>query len=282
MIPKAIILGSGSIACRHSRILSDFGFDVFCVSKRLVSLAEIYHPHQFEALIELEEFVRRYPVDHYDVFVLAGNTSDRERDWYRLIQLGVDENKIFCEKPGFVTSRQLNLLYNLEYLPVFHEGLGRLLTLVHCANASLWKSDRHWSVRYVFQRRLGGGVLPTHSHELIHLHRTTGSPPELKVLSSKSMRDVNGENIHTRIEAVAEHVSIELDLLEETPLRYWEWENAILHFYGELPSAVRIKKKKVIGVTQGLIDFSYQNMWTEIISNRVLKFSDQWLVNYDC
>ena len=55
MRKKAIIFGSGSIACRHSIILNDLDFKVVCATKRNISLSEIYHSNSFADLVSYHD-----------------------------------------------------------------------------------------------------------------------------------------------------------------------------------------------------------------------------------
>ena len=93
---KALIFGTGSIACRHSRILSEIGYIVTGVSSRDISFKDIYHTHKFSKVLHVDH----WKDEDADIFVIATVTSLHSELAQELIISQVKPKKIFCEKPG--------------------------------------------------------------------------------------------------------------------------------------------------------------------------------------
>jgi hypothetical protein len=62
----------------------------------------------------------------------------------------------------------------------------------------------------------------------------------------------------------------ELSILEESPVRYWQFENHAVKFYGEIP----LLKKEVLVVTADMIESSYEAMWKNIVDNNISRFEN--------
>ena len=142
----AYIFGSGSIACRHSRILNKFNLNVICVTNRIQSLTDIYHNNSFRGLTDY----KNVGVNNNSIFVIANNTVDHTKTYKMLLSMGAQPHKIYCEKPGPIEEINCQILYNLEFLQLKLPMTGIPLKLVHCADARVWPADRHWSERYIF------------------------------------------------------------------------------------------------------------------------------------
>ena len=255
---NAFIFGSGSIACRHSRILSKFGFRVTCISSRNISLSEIFHPNEFS---DIRNFLDKSEISDDDIIVIAASTHLHSNLVEDLIKDGIAQSKIFCEKPGPERDCNVKILYNLEYLHL-PKDLGAPLSFVHLADAKNWPSDLDWSERYIFRRKLGGGVWLTHSHELARCFYA--KTPELVKIKKRTQHvDIDNETLCLEVNAEINHVSFALSLIAQKPLRYWHYENHIIHFYGDLP--VSLKERPVHYLSVDEINESYVTMWRNLL-----------------
>jgi len=274
MIQKyAYIIGSGSIACRHSRILKDFNYKPICVTNRIDRLNKLYHKNNFLKIMRLNDIL----FSENDIFIIANNTAQHNSACNALLKLGVCASTIYCEKPGPSDFKEICLLYNLEFLNLPHNNFGKLVKVVHKANATKWPSDILWKDRYVFRKLYGGGALLTHSHELHHASKKVKSNA-LKIESIKYFRDKDGNNVDKYVSGLVSNVYFELGIMEENPIRFWEYENTILHFYGNV--AATGHSKNVITIENNIIEQSYIDMWRELLVNK-LKINDyNWISEY--
>ena len=261
---KAFIFGSGSIACRHSRILSQFGFEVICISSRDIGLSEIFHSHEFS---DIRSSLDKSEICGDDIIVIAASTHLHSELVENMIAGGIAPNKIFCEKPGPDRDFGVQILYNLEYLRL-PENLGAPLSFVHLADAKKWPSDLDCSERYIFRRKLGGGVWLTHSHELARCFYAK-KPDLVKIKKASQHFDIDSETVCLEVNAEIDHVTFSLSLVAQKPLRYWQYENLIIHFYGDLPTS--INDAQIFDVSVNEIEGSYVTMWKELLSCNVQK-----------
>ena len=256
---NAFIFGSGSIACRHSRILSQFGFRVTCISSRDINLSDLFHPNEFW---DIRDSIDKSEIRDHDIIVIAASTHLHSELVERMIADGVAPNKIFCEKPGPDRDLGVQILYNLEYLKL-PEDLGAPLSFVHLADAKKWPSDLDWSDRYIFRKKLGGGVWLTHSHELARCFNS-GRPNLVKIKKALQHCDIDSETVCLEVSAEIDHVTFSLSLVAQKPLRYWHYENYIIHFYGDLP--ISLSDCQVYSLSVKEIHESYVTMWKELLS----------------
>ena len=147
---NALIFGTGSIACRHSRILHEFGFSVIAVTDRIEGVQKLYHENSFCKVVQRKDWKR----ENSKVFVIATVTSRHTEIVEELLEEGVSPENIYCEKPGPAKFFGINTLYNLQFLkPVFFTN--EFLEVRHCANAKVWPSDMPWHRRYMFNQSEG-------------------------------------------------------------------------------------------------------------------------------
>ncbi len=270
---KAIIFGTGSIACRHSRILNELGYEVIGVSSRKITLNDIYHSHKFSKVLDSNNWQNELS----DIYVIASSTSLHTKISKELIEAEINLNRIFCEKPGPIEFLGINILYNLEYLAILNDiDLGPPIKILHCADARSWPSNINWKDRYVFNNNLGGGVFLTHSHELVHCFNDR-SPQNISYKRKKFIIDKNGYKLCTFFKGKLDDIELKLDLISEQPIRYWQHQNYVLHFYGNIPKI--LKSEKVIKITNEMIENSYLNMWKSILdsTNVKLKKDFTWI-----
>ena len=66
---KALIFGSGSIACRHSRILAKLGYQTICVSSREIKPRDLYHKNNFlKNVFFMEKFAEKVQATTFHCF----------------------------------------------------------------------------------------------------------------------------------------------------------------------------------------------------------------------
>ena len=158
-------------------------------------------------------------------------------------------------------------MYNLEYLKL-PDDLGAPLSFVHLADAKKWPSDLDWRDRYIFRRKLGGGAWLTHSHELARCFYS-GKPSLVKIKKTSQYCDIDNEPVCLEVSAEIDHVTFFLSLVAQKPLRYWQYENYIIHFYGDLP--ISLNDRQVHGLSVEEINESYVTMWAELLNCDVKK-----------
>lgn len=263
---KVAVFGTGSIACRHSRVLHRLGFIVDAFTER----KDLKGSLDFE-----NNFSQIYSGDwdpgfgEYDFYVIAKITSKHKGIYKRLVGYGVSKKKILCEKPGDEAINIQNTLFNMRHLDIPWKKLGKLEKLVHKANARLWPGKISWDSRYMFRKSMGGGAILTNSHEidiLVQLKHTQ----EISVKNVSYHKDIDGSLIDSEVELVVDGIPVELSIVEESPVRYWQFENYVIKFYGEIPPL----KKKVLVVTADMIEGSYEAMWKDIINNEITRFEN--------
>ncbi len=269
---KVAIFGTGSIACRHSRVLHRLGFiiDAFTDREGLVDLLDFENNFSH---IYGGQWGHQY--GDYDFYVIAKITSKHKEVYDLLIKSGINKNKIFCEKPGSEEVDARNILFNLRYLDIPWADLGSIEKLVHRANARLWPSSMPWRSRYMFRKSMGGGATLTNSHEIdILAQRETIK--EVMVRNVIYQRDIDGALIDCDIEFVVDGIPVELSIVDGMPVRYWQFENYIIKFYGEIPHPFN---RQIVVVSSEMIDKSYESMWRDIIANKIDRFKDVNLTN---
>jgi len=274
---KAYIIGSGSIACRHSRTLNRLGYQAYCVTSRISKLEHLYHKNDFA---KIYPNIPRLENDS-DIYVVANSTHLHTKTIKTILALGCNKHQIYCEKPGPSEDFGVVVLYNLEHLPIIHKSAEKMVKLVHNADAKTWPSDIKWNERYIFREKLGGGAVKTHSHEIVRAHysRTLESGLKLKKENEKLMTDIDGKMVQTAIDLVGENITINLNITAKRPQRYWEWENLIVFFYGKEPE--NKDKKEIYRVSTDEVNHTHENMWVNFLKERNFEKTDlSWVHTY--
>ncbi len=167
----ALIVGGGSIALRHARVLGARGLDVSFVSAR----ADL--PHPTSPTVE-HALVTAVP----DYVVIANDTSLHAQAVTDLARVGF-AGRVLIEKPAAVDPvhvtafARVGVAYNLRFHPVIAcvrellESAGqdeRILQVEAYAGQWLpdWRPDRPVNEQYSAHAARGGGVLRDLSHEL--------------------------------------------------------------------------------------------------------------------
>ena len=169
---KGLVVGYGSIGCRHVSVLEQLGLNVSVVSKRPIA-----HPNTFP---DLESALSS---QGFDYVVLANKTSEHSVVLHRLAKSGFS-GKVLVEKPIFTSDeplpkgcfKSLTVGYNLR----FSDGLRALkqkilFEKIVSVNASVgqylpsWRKARDYRHSYSASLAEGGGVLLDLSHEIDYL-----------------------------------------------------------------------------------------------------------------
>ena len=268
---KAIIFGTGSIACRHSRILKDMGYEVHAVTNRPKFKNFDFH-NGFSNLININE-IRRLD---YDLAIICQVTSMHKKT-YNLIKNLNNELLIFCEKPAFNDINPNFILHNMRYLDLDFDSLKKPINFTHNADARSWPSKLPYYQRYMFNQSMGGGVYKTNSHEIdLISHYNLIDNSKLNLFKKKSINDMEGNQITVEAELVIDDINVNLSLISDYPIRFWEFENKIIHFYGQLNSS----DKEILFVDAKMIDNSYIHMWKSLTRYDFSKQSN-FRINYD-
>jgi predicted dehydrogenase len=181
-MPKALVVGYGSIGARHARLLEKLGVQVGVVSRRSIDVSCAYSC--LEDALSTTDF---------DLVVVANETN---MHWPTLIALASSsfKGRVLVEKPlnatvpdGGDLARLADLkartwvAYNLR----LHPGLQRLhevLRTTRVMNMNIyvgqdlatWRPGRDLAASYSTAKAAGGGVLRDLSHELDYINWLVG------------------------------------------------------------------------------------------------------------
>ena len=121
----------------------------------------------------------------------------------------------------------------------------------------------------MFIKSMGGGVYTTHSHEIDLFSRYKDyNNNNVEIIREKSINDLEGNKIIVESEFNINDTNFNFSLLSNKPMRFWEFENKSIHFYGDLQN----KNKETIFVNSEMVENSYINMWKNLTK---LDFSRQ-------
>lgn len=166
---ESLIIGYGSIGKRHSRILSDMGLYVTCVT----SNSECPFP-AYKALNDA------LAIHKYDLVIISNKTCDHYNTLLELLKNNF-RGKILIEKPLFsqkekslsVDSEKTFTAYNMRYHPVILRSK-TLLENKKIFSAQFhvgqylpeWRPETDYTKCYSAIKKQGGGVIRDLSHEL--------------------------------------------------------------------------------------------------------------------
>lgn len=255
---NCLIIGSGSAACRHSRILSQLGYNCHFFSHSNRKSDQLFFKNAFTD--ELKDITRNN-VKNYQLFVIANNTCRHSEYFQKLSRLGISNHTIFCEKPGAIGMATTNILYNLRFLDINFEKLGKPIEFVHHSDATKWPSDQDPKTRYIFRSDLDGGVIFTHSHEIDFVY--SYALPPMSFLSEEMYArirlDINSEKYIEAVRMEIDGLKLDLSLTSKKPCRYWDFEKGRLLFYGSPLN--ESERANTTYISSSLIEESYLKMW---------------------
>jgi len=170
-VTTALIVGGGSIALRHSRVLRGLGAEVACVSSR-TDLDGVVYPTVDAAISS----------GMPDYVVVANDTSRHAEAVSQLTQAGYT-GRLLIEKPAVVDPQHtasfshVGVAFNLRFHPVIarlREVLDAMPVEEHVIQVEAyagqwlpdWRPDRPVNEQYSAHVARGGGVLRDLSHEL--------------------------------------------------------------------------------------------------------------------
>ena len=223
-VPKAIVLGGGSIGKRHSKILNDIG-----ITTRIVDIEEI---DNIDNILEEENF---------DLGLVCTPTSYHIDHCLKLAEYNIH---IFCEKAFYNSYNEEKIKKLIEIVEVkdlanmvacnlrFTSEVKQLcntptpLVDVFCGyNLKKWRPDTNHLESYSANKKLGGGVLLDSIHELDYLYFAFGQIQSMTADIIKATRitndteDVVKGKIHFKNGVIAYFT---LDYLSEEYLRYYD------------------------------------------------------------
>ena len=250
-----IVFGTGSIACRHSRILSDMGYEVHAATNRS-NLVSFDYQNGFSEVIYIDK-IRK--LDY--CFAVICQISSLHKNTYNFIKNINKEILIFCEKPAFYGINSKFILHNMPYLDLNFNSFKNPINFTHKADARLWPSKIPYNQRYMFIKSMGGGVYTTHSHEIDLFSRYKNyNNNNVEIIREKSINDLEGNKIIVESEFNMNDTNFNFSLLSNKPMRFWEFENKIIHFYGDLDNT----NKETLFVDSVMVENSYLNMWLNL------------------
>jgi len=179
---KVLLIGYGSIAKRHEKVLLSLKVKIDIVTKQILK-----DKTTFKNLKDIKN------LNQYDYFIIASETSKHFKQ-LKYLDLKVKNKKIFCEKPLFKTDKKLKIKHNQVYVGYvlrFHpllQKLQKLLKNEHIISANIncaqylptWRIGRDYKKSYSASKKDGGGVLLDLSHEIDYAHWLFGDLKELK------------------------------------------------------------------------------------------------------
>jgi predicted dehydrogenase len=170
-VTTALIVGGGSIAHRHARVLGDLGHDVALVSART--------DLQLASFDSLNAAITSGMPD----YVVIANDTSRHAEAVAALTASGFTGRLLIEKPAAVdpahvaTISCVGVAFNLRFHPVIHR-VRELLAETHADERLMqveayagqwlpdWRPDRPVSEQYSAHASRGGGVLRDLSHEL--------------------------------------------------------------------------------------------------------------------
>ncbi len=184
----ALVIGYGSIGRRHTRLLTELGYEVTVVSRR-ADVWERQVPTVHDAL----------RAQRPDYVVVADETA---RHWQTLASLAAKDHvgPVLVEKPLWepgepplpVHRMRISVGYVLRFHPVIAElqrrTLGRRIHSVEvraCSYLPDWRPGRDYRQTASARSADGGGVLRDLSHELDYLQWITGPWQSLTALGGQ-------------------------------------------------------------------------------------------------
>lgn len=258
---SVIIFGTGSIAKRHSKILKKFGYKTIGVSRKKNK------DKFFSEVTNYKNVFKFKPV----FWIVCVPTSLHTKICNLIIANSINPI-IYCEKPGpdykkLIKKIKIKILYNLRYLGFFNNFKHKKnlkYQFVHNANAKKWHQNEDWRYSYVFQKKLGGGVVKTNSHELDLYYYITGKKD--LIVKKKYSQDICKKKIDISFSAKSNSIDFNLisSITHNRPTRFFLIINK---------NTNKIVKKIVfyknsINFSKNKINFSYNKMWKDIFKNK--------------
>ncbi|MDC0426652.1 Gfo/Idh/MocA family oxidoreductase [Pelagibacteraceae bacterium] len=203
------ILGKGSIGIRHGKIFSKLGYNIFFFRQRKKKLS-IKINYKYEEIENLNELKKK----KFDLFVISSPTSQHLRSIIKILKKKIN---ILIEKPLVSNNKdllKLKSLYNKNNINIFvgyqfrHDPRIKIIKniisknykKIRYANFKLqtymprWHPWENFRTSYASQKKLGGGVLLTCSHEIDLACDLFGEAKKVFCLETKSNLRTNVEN----------------------------------------------------------------------------------------
>ena len=213
-ILNVCILGKGSIGIRHGKSFNKLGFNVFFFREKKQK-TKIKIKYNYKEIVNLNELKKK----KFDLFIISNPTSKHFKSVKKILKKNIN---ILIEKP-LVSNHQellkLKFLYNKYDINIFagyqlrhdprvkiiKKAISKNLKKVRYANFKLktympnWHPWENFKNSYASQKKLGGGVLLTCSHEIDLACNLFGQAKKVFCLKTRSKLKTNVENSVTLI-----------------------------------------------------------------------------------
>ena len=220
-----LVIGYGSIGCRHADALLTLGHDVAVVSRRRVDFPQLYKTSE----LALNDFAPDY-------IVIASRTNEHRDDIQQIAKLGFT-GKLMIEKPVYQHGDEhvpdqfarTKIAFNLRFHPALQKFRALLKTrTVHAVTAYAgsylpdWRPNTDYRKGYSAIRAEGGGVLRDLSHELDYLQWIFGKWQRLSAIGGNlGSLEIDSDDVFS-ILFETQHVpliSLSLNYLDTTTRR---------------------------------------------------------------
>ena len=172
MIKRILIIGSGSIAKKHQKVLNNISNNIklLIIPTRKINQ---YKQKDFNGLINFDP-----------EYILVCSPSTYHYKHFQLIEKFFKRKTVLIEKPLFSNYRKLKnkfknqyfIGYNLRFHPIikfvknYIKGKKIYFAKVYCSSyLPNWRKEKNYSNTVTSNKNLGGGVLLELSHELDYL-----------------------------------------------------------------------------------------------------------------
>jgi predicted dehydrogenase len=224
---NSLVIGYGSIGQRHTKILSNLGFQVCVVTSNICS--------SFKSFRNIKEALDSYNPDY---LIISNKTIDHYESLLNIINL-CQNKKILVEKPLFEkfiefpeTNNIIKIGYNLRFHPIIKllkkiiEGKkSKIISMNIYVGSYLpnWRTTSDYRQSYSSKKDEGGGVLRDLSHELDYIQLLAGKWDSLLALGGKySNLEIDSDDLFKIFiqSEICKSISLELNYLDRNPKRY--------------------------------------------------------------
>lgn len=222
MNKKVLVIGYGSIGKRHENILSNLGYEVIVVSRRINNRDNFYQT--------IEEALKNNAINYV---VISNETQNHQKTLDILQELNYS-GKILLEKPANImrseSKNEIFVGYNLRFHPVIKalkkELINEEVYAVNCYVGQYlptWRPNTDYRNCYSASEKKGGGVLKDLSHELDYLNYLFGKWEKL-VSSGGKISNLEIDSLDEMMTLYATktvpNISLEMNYLDRIIQRY--------------------------------------------------------------
>jgi predicted dehydrogenase len=262
---KILIIGSGSIAYKHAKILSDLNFEIVIFSKRKKSSFFFKGFKNIKFLDNLKNISN----NDYKFCIIANETYKHFDYIKKLLKLNFN---IYCEKPIAIKKNHLKILKKYTLNKKFNFTCGYQLLgsdiisslkkvirkkVVKSVNVYVGHNIKYWRKHnryqsYYLNKNLGGGAINELIHEINLINSLFGKIVSIKTFKTKSKKyncedvaisvfktnkniigslnqEIVNENFRRHINILTETEEIIVDIFKGTISTYRK--NKLINFY---------------------------------------------------